>query len=119
MIYHEKCGNILRIDLSESTRILADFSIVGKFTAQVTELSFRKSGKTRIPIKYYCVKCKRIVEEKEDVVSKCDRCGEINDVKQSKVPAESGGIFCEKCIERFSGDEKIYSVSIKDIKLPG
>ena len=118
MIYHKDCGNILRIDITSQVRVLATFSIVGKFTAQVTELSFHRMNKNKIPIKYFCRKCNRNTTERDILISKCDNCNKKKEISEMRVPSESGGVYCEKCIKRFS-DEKIYTISIKDIKLPG
>lgn len=119
MIFHKKCKYTIKADLSESIRVLATFSIIGKFTAQATECSIKKrthSGKA--PLVLFCEKCNRIVKDFDEVICPCDSCGEVIELSKIKIPVESGGMYCSECIKKFK-DEKIYSVSVKDIKLPG
>ena len=119
MIFHKKCKHVVKADLSESIRVLANFSIVGKFTAQTTECSIKKrtrSGKATLTL--FCEKCNKIVKEQTELICPCDSCGDTFELPEIKIPTESGGMFCPKCIKRFT-DEKIYSIIIKDIKLPG
>lgn len=116
MIYHKKCKYILKIDISPVIKILADFSIIGKFTAKSTTLSFHRITNKKIPIIYYCKKCNENVDDFDEMVSSCDTCGNIFPSIEMKIPQDSGGLFCPKDIKRFS-DEKCYPISIKDIKI--
>lgn len=116
MIYHKPCNFIIKIDISEVVKILADFSIMGKFTAQATTLTFHRLTNKKIPIIYYCKKCNKNVDDFDEMVSPCDSCGKIFSSISIKIPQDSGGLYCSNCIKRFS-DEKCYSISIKDIKI--
>ena len=118
MIYHKPCNYILKIDITEIIKILADFSIVGKFTAQSTGLTFHRISNRKIPIIYYCKNCNKNVEDFDEMVSPCDACGKIFPSADMKIPQDSGGLFCPECIKTFS-DEKCYPISIKDIKIGG
>ena len=115
MLYHKECGNILKIDLSGSVKPLAEFTIIGKFTAKPVKVDLHKINDGRSPIIFFCKKCNRVVENDEEMVCSCDNCGNPHSSKDMKIPVDSGGIFCPDCIKRFS-DEKTYSISIKDFK---
>ena len=108
MLYHAKCGCILKIDVTKSVRVLADFSVTGKYTAKPTKIELMKVTGDRITIDYFCKKCNRVVTKDEEMISSCDGCGKAHDSKEMEIPEESGGFFCPKCIKRFS-EEKTYN----------
>lgn len=117
MFFHKPCSYAIKADVSGSVKILAGFSIIGKFTAQITECSITKNRNSgKIPLVFYCERCERIVEDTDEIVCPCSSCGEVTDFNKIKVAAESGGIFCPSCIKRF--DEKTYSICVRDIKFP-
>jgi DNA-directed RNA polymerase subunit RPC12/RpoP len=116
MIFHRQCNYILKADVSKATKMLANFSVAGKFTAQITELTIHKTGIKKLPIIYFCARCNTIVEDQDDMICHCDSCGNISNIKEMKYPKDSGGIYCEKCSKRFE-DETLHSLSIKDIRI--
>ncbi|PNX51825.1 MAG: hypothetical protein BV456_01735 [Thermoplasmata archaeon M8B2D] len=118
MFYHKKCGNILRAEISsDAVKLLATFSISGKFTAQIKELLLWKTGISKIPISYYCTNCDSTISEEADISFLCNGCGKEFDISEIRVPTESGGIFCEKCSKKFEEHEKLYAFFVKDIKI--
>ena len=116
MLFHKKCGDLLKLDLGKSVKCLAEFTVVGKFTAKPVRIELMLVTDKSVPIVFYCKKCHRVVEKDEEMVCRCDRCGDIHDSKTMKIPADSGGLFCEECIERFS-DERTYPISIRNFKI--
>lgn len=119
MLYHKKCGNLLRAEISpDAVKLLASFSLTGKFTAQVNNISLHRTGVSKIPLIYYCVKCnKNVTEEDDEFCFMCSSCGKEFDLESLRIPQDSGGVYCEDCVERFSTEEKIYSFNVKDIKV--
>jgi DNA-directed RNA polymerase subunit RPC12/RpoP len=118
MLYHKKCGTILRAKLTEdSVKLLATFSIVGKYTAEVKEIVIYPTGLSKIPLSYFCLNCGQTVEDENQIVFVCNSCGKDFLIKYLRIPTESGGIFCVECSKRFEKEEKIYTLSIKDIKI--
>jgi DNA-directed RNA polymerase subunit RPC12/RpoP len=118
MIYHKKCGNILRAEITpEAVKLLANFSFVGKFTAQITELILWRTELNKIPLNYFCTNCAEKVEDEDDFIFLCSNCGDSFPVKNLRIPTESGGLFCEKCSEKFKLQEKLYTFSLKDIRI--
>jgi len=117
MLYHDKCGNILKAEISpDMVKLLASFSIQGKFTAKVKEMVLYKTDTMKIPLSYFCIRCNKTIENIEEIVFICSNCGRDFPLSDLKIPAESGGIFCKKCSERFEG-ETLYNFSLKDIKI--
>ena len=116
MLFHKECGSIIKIDMKDSVKCLAEFTIVGKFTAKPVRIEIFCENDKSTPIIFYCKKCRRDVEKDEKMVCRCDKCGGVFDSKTMKTPTDSGGLYCEKCIQRFS-DEKIYSISIRNFKI--
>lgn len=118
MLYHKKCGNILRAEInSDAVKLLATFSLSGKYTAQIKEVMLWKTGLNKIPISYYCTHCDSLVAEETDMSFVCNSCGKEFNVSELRIPTESGGIFCEKCSKKFEEHEKLYTFFVKDIKI--
>lgn len=94
LIIHKYCGTPVVLDLSKTTKFVFTFSVgeTGLVCSQGDLLFEGEVGKTE----FYCTTCK---ENINDLEGKCVRCGEMYSISNLHKSLESGGTFCEKCVE--------------------
>lgn len=113
-IYHKECAGRVKVDLTESAKLTSHVTISNKGELVPVTLSIKRVT-NYVNLKFVCTTCSKddFVEKGdwENLVFQCENCGGSGTKDEMKVPRDSGGVYCQKCSERFGTDESIGRLS--------
>jgi len=103
--YHKKCKSILLIECSSIFKTTC--SSAGTTRTQLKpgpiEITVNEESS---PPKFTCSRCNNQVKDADEIMSVCNSCGSVFNVKELQRLFKSGMIVCEKCKkEQFEGEQ--------------
>ncbi|PNX46007.1 MAG: hypothetical protein BV457_08460 [Thermoplasmata archaeon M9B1D] len=110
LLIHTKDDGLVYFDLTKCINIFGEgqpnFNNSDIMINKITLNNF--TAKTKV--KLICSKCSE-EPSLEHIKVACRNCKEIFSIENARVATKSGGVFCEKCIERYSKDETVVGLS--------
>ena len=110
---HNECKGTVLIDVTSSYKLLAQVTQNKESDGlRTTEIHVYNTKEVCSELVYWCVKCDEEVSL-DDVEVSCRNCGEPMTIEASQVALDTGGIWCEGCIQsRCDGED---CISLSDI----
>lgn len=108
MFYHNTCGNIVMLDVTESFSILGTFGI-GKNTT-IGVLNILQKGARFSEPHFQCPFCEKSVT-KTDLYCVCYHCGKNVPITEAFYVIGSGGFYCKKHAISLFGEANITPLS--------
>ena len=110
---HQECRGTVFVDVTSSYRMLANVIQTKESDGlRTTEIHVYNTKETCSELIYWCVTCDDEVSL-DDVEFSCRNCGDHMSIEDGQVALDTGGIWCDSCIQdRCDGED---CVSLSDI----
>ena len=115
---HQECKGTVLVDVTSAYKLLAQVVQNQEGDAlRTTEIHVYNTKETCSELIYWCLKCDDQVSL-GDVEFSCRNCGEPMSAEDSQVALESGGIWCDSCMEgRCDGEDCVSLLTIYESDL--
>ncbi len=110
MLRHTKCGEMIFVDLNELVSLDGIGTIGTDLNIVIAKVFFKTNKKKASKINFKCQHCRTENIPLDEIYDACNNCGKNNVLALLFIPPESGGLFCEKCVNKFFKDEKVIKV---------
>jgi hypothetical protein len=108
---HNECKGTVLIDVTSSYKLLAQVTQNEESNGlRTTEIHVYNTKETCSELVHWCVKCDKEVSLDEVEVS-CLNCGTPMSIEVGQVALDTGGIWCEACIQGRCGGEDCIPLS--------
>jgi hypothetical protein len=107
--YHKKCKSIITLDCSGLFKIVCVACGTTRTQLRPSSIDILQNEEAFTP-KYICDHC-GVVKDLNDIVSVCNKCGEIKPVSNLERVFKNGEIVCSECKEKNYKEEQTRTLS--------
>lgn len=110
---HKECSGTVLVDVTSSYRMLANVTQNKESDGlRTTEIHVYNTEEECSGLIYWCLKCDEEVSI-DDAEFSCRSCGEPMSLEDCQVALDTGGIWCDSCIQnRCDGEDCVSLVNI-------